>query len=63
MGLEQWGDPGIELGDLLIELTDAVGQRGQRALVATVTGSADRVGRSPLAAAMNCGAGRPLIRL
>ena len=33
------------------------------ALVAAVTGSVDRVGRSPLAAAMNCGVGRPLIRL
>ena len=32
VGLEKRGDHGIELGDLLVELTDAVGQRGQRRL-------------------------------
>ena len=32
VSLEEWGDPGVELGNLLVELTDAVGQRRQRRL-------------------------------
>ncbi len=63
VGLEEGGDPGIELGDLLVGSPMRWASEESDAFVATVTGSVDRVGRSPLAAAMNCGAGRPLMRL
>ena len=63
-GLEQWGDHGVELGDLLFE----VGRRGgpttcSAALVAAVTGSAERVGRSPLGGGDELGDREALERL
>ena len=61
--LEQWGDHGVEVGDLPSRSATRWASEESDALVAAVTTSGERVGRSPWAAATNSVIGRPLRRL
>ena len=57
---EQRRDHGVEVGDLLFEVAERCASDQSAALVAAVTTSGERVGRSPWAAATKAAIGRPL---
>jgi hypothetical protein len=61
-GNEEGFDPFVELGEFAIEGLDAMRQRGEEALVAAVTGSGERVGRSLVPSVTRAETERPLRR-
>ena len=61
-GHEQGFDPLVELGQLVVERADALWNQDSEALVAAVTVSGERLGRSPLPSATSAGTERPFKR-